>query len=140
MLNKRGCCVAMLEEPSSHRGSCHLPVLQQSIPLALPHWEMRHQPAMPPSAGEKLILKVSKLHSFLLRAVAPEALLFPVPQMKARIVGGCRHSALPGGRFRCSASETPTLSHCSETLLSSSQGIALLAVARIQQWGTEQLC
>lgn len=130
----------MLEEPSSHRGLCHLPVLQQPIPLAPLAREVRHQPAMPCSAGEKLILKASKLHSFSLRVLAPEALLFPVPQMKAHIVGGCRRSALPGGRFRCSATETSTLGHCSKMLLSSSQGTALLAVARIQQCGTEQLC
>lgn len=102
-------------------------------------WEVRHQPTMPCSTREKLILKASKLHSFLLRALALEAPIFAVPQKKACIVGGCRRSALPGGRFRCSGTETPTLSHCSETLLSSSQGTVLLAVARVQQRGTEQL-
>lgn len=91
---------------------------------------------MPCSTGEKLILKASKLHSFSQRALAPEALLVPVPQMKAHIVASCRHSALPGGCFRCSVTETPTLGHCSETLLSSSQGTVLLAVARIQKQGT----
>lgn len=130
----------MLEEPSSHRGLCHFPVLQQPIPLAALAQEARHQPAMPCLDGEKLILKANKLHSCSLRVLTPEARLFPVAQMKARIVGGCRRSALPGGRFRCSASETPTLGHCSETLLRSSQGTALLAAARIQQRGTEQLC
>lgn len=75
--HKRGCCVAMLEEPSSHRGLCHLPVLQQPIPLALPAWEMRHQLCL---TGEKLFLKASKLHSFSLRVLAPEALLFLCPK------------------------------------------------------------
>lgn len=75
----------------------------------------------------------------LTKSSCSEALLSAVPQMKACIVGGCRRSALPGGWFRCSATQTPTLGHCSEMLLSSSQGTVLLAVARIQQQGTEQL-
>lgn len=129
----------MLEGPAPTEDCAVFQCSSSPSPWHCHPWEVRHQPIMPCSTGEKLILKASKLHSFLLRALAPEALLFPVAQKKACIVGGCRRSALPGGRFRCSATESPTLSHCSETLLNSSQGTALLAGGRIKQQGTQQL-
>lgn len=100
-LHTRGCCVATLEEPGSPGGSYHLIVnLTGTACLGGKAVSLQYAPLNQRKINFQS-QQASRLltEDFLLRSHC----FLPVPQMKARIVGGCRRAPLLGGRFRCSA-------------------------------------